>query len=43
MVNLDLLAYCEDNLYDIIADDIGFFQMKSSEPIPFVKNDNIMR
>lgn len=42
-VDLDMIAYCEDNLYDIIADTIGFFQMKNPEPIPFVKNDNIIR
>lgn len=43
LVNVDRIAYTDDNLYDIVADAIGYFQAKNSKPIPFIKNNDIMR
>lgn len=34
-VDVSWLAYTEDNLYDRIADAIGFPQNQEPEPIPF--------
>ena len=37
------IAYTDDNLYDILADAVGFWQFKNPEPVPFKPNDNIKR
>ncbi len=42
-VDAERIAYTEDNLYDIIADAIGLFQIKTPEPIPFKPNSKIKR
>lgn len=42
-VDVNMLAYTEDNLYDIVADAIGFLQMKINEPIPYKYNEMIKR
>lgn len=38
-----MLAYTKDNIYDIVADAIGFLQMKIKEPIPYKYNEMIKR
>lgn len=42
-VDVNMLAYTKDNLYDIVADAIGFLQMKINEPIPYKCNEMIKR
>lgn len=42
-VDMDKIAYTKDNLYDIVADAIGFFQMKNPEPIPYQKSSSVKR
>lgn len=42
-VDMNRIAYTKDNLYDIVSDAIGYFQLKITEPIPFNKNDAIRR
>lgn len=42
-VDVNMLAYTEDNLYDLVADAIGFLQMKINEPIPYKCNEMIKR
>ena len=42
-VDMDKVAYVEDNLYDIICDKIGRLHKETGEPIPYEKNNNIMR
>lgn len=37
------IAYTDDNLYDILADAVGFWQFKNPEPVPFKQNVNIKR
>lgn len=42
-VDVNMLAYTKDNIYDIVADAIGFLQMKIKEPIPYKYNEMIKR
>lgn len=42
-VDIEKLAYTEDNLYDIICDKIGRLQKENPQPIPYRANDNIKR
>lgn len=42
-LNVDMIAYTEDNLYDIVADAIGFFHVKTGEPLPYQHNGRIRR
>ncbi|MFQ8922891.1 MAG: hypothetical protein ACLR60_13430 [Clostridium paraputrificum] len=42
-VDVNRLAYIGDNLYDIVADAIGFLQMKINKPIPYKYNEMIKR
>ena len=42
-VDIDKIAYTNDNLYDIICDKIGQLQKENSEPIPYEKNNAIKR
>lgn len=42
-VNMNKTAYVEDNLYDIVADAIGKFQLNNPEPIPHAKLDHVKR
>ena len=42
-VDMDKIAYTNDNLYDIICDKIGQLQKENSEPIPYEKNNAIKR
>lgn len=42
-VDIEKLAYTEDNLYDIICDKIGRLQKENPQPIPYRANDRIKR
>ena len=42
-IDVNKIAYTEDNLYNIIADRIGQLQKESGRPIPYEKNNNIRR
>lgn len=42
-VDMDKIAYTNDNLYDIICDKIGQLQKENNEPIPYEKNNAIKR
>ena len=42
-LDVDKIAYVDDNLYDIVADAIGKLQNKHPAPIPFEKNNEIKR
>ena len=42
-VDIDKIAYINDNLYDIICDKIGHLQKENSKPIPYEKNNTIKR
>mgnify|MGYP004596200053 FL=1 len=42
-VDIDKIAYTNDNLYDIICDKIGQLQKENSKPIPYEKNNAIKR
>lgn len=40
-VNPDILVYMNDNLYDILADAVGYLYLKHPEPIPHAHNPNL--
>lgn len=42
-VDMEKLAYVNDNLYDRICDKIGRLHKENGEPMPYEKNDNIAR
>lgn len=42
-VKIDKMAYIEDDLYDIVADAIGFLQLMHPEPIPFIVDNRVKR
>lgn len=42
-LDVEKVAYVDDNLYDIVADAIGKLQTKHPAPIPFEKNNEIKR
>lgn len=42
-VEINKIAYTEENLYDIICDKIGFLQRKHPSPISYEINDKINR
>lgn len=42
-VDIDKIAYTDNNLYDIICDKIGQLQKEHNFPIPYVQNDTIKR
>ena len=42
-LDVNMLAYTDDNLYDIVADAIGFVQSRTKEPIPYQHNEKIKR
>lgn len=42
-MDVDRIAYTNDNLYDIIADAIGYLQFKAARPTPYEKNNTIKR
>jgi len=42
-LDINMIAYTKDNLYDIVADAIGFLQSKVKEPIPYKHNETIKR
>lgn len=42
-LDVEKIAYVDDNLYNIVADAIGRLQMKQPDPIPFEKNSEIKR
>jgi len=42
-VDIHRIAYVNNNLYDIVADLIGFMQKEHPEPIPFVGHDKVKR
>ena len=42
-VDMEKLAYVNDNLYDRICDKIGRLHKENGEPMPYEKNDNIVR
>lgn len=42
-VDMEKIAYVEDNLYDIIGDAIGYFLIQHPEPIPHQKVPTIYR
>lgn len=42
-IDINRIAYTNDNLYDIIADKIGKLQKNNPEPIPYSLNKNIKR
>lgn len=42
-VDIDKIAYTDNNLYDIICDKIGQLQKEHNLPIPYEKNDTIKR
>lgn len=42
-VDIDKIAYTKDNLYDIVADAIGLFQVKKTVAIPYKSNKMIKR
>lgn len=42
-VDANRITYTEDNLYDIVADAIGFLHIKAGGPIPFQKDGKISR
>lgn len=42
-VDLDKLAYTEDNLYDIIADAIGKMHSEAGKEIPYIINPDMYR
>ena len=42
-VDMEKIAYVYDNLYNRICDKIGHLHKENGEPIPYEKNDNIVR
>ena len=42
-LDVDKIAYVDDNLYDIVANAIGKLQIRHPDPIPFEKNSEIKR
>ena len=42
-VDMEKIAYVNDNLYDRICDKIGHLHKENGEPMPYEKNDNIVR
>lgn len=42
-VDVEKIAYVNDNLYDIICDKIGRLHKENMKPIPYEKNDKIKR
>ncbi len=42
-VDIEKIAYVNDNLYDIICDKIGQLHKETIKPIPYEKNDKIKR
>jgi len=42
-VDMNKVAYVDDNLYDIISDAIGLFQKLHPEPIPFKQKESVKR
>lgn len=42
-VDMNKIAYVDDNLYNIICDKIGKLQKENPEPIPYEINNNIKR
>lgn len=42
-LDIEKIAYTGDNLYDMIADAVGFFQSRFPDPIPFAMNGNVKR
>lgn len=42
-VDMNKIAYIEDDLYDIICDKIARLHMQSPQPIPYEKNEEIDR
>ena len=42
-VDVEKIAYVDDNLYNIVADAIGKLQLQHPDPIPFEKNEEIKR
>ncbi len=41
--DVNRLAYTEDNLYDRIADKIGYLHKTAQQPIPYERNEKIKR
>lgn len=39
----DMIAHTNDNLYDILADAVGYWQHVSPEPVPYEHRSNIYR
>ena len=42
-VDMEKIAYVYDNLYNRICDKIGRLHKENGEPIPYEKNDDIVR
>ena len=42
-VDMEKIAYVNDNLYDRICDKIGRLHKENGEPLPYEKNDDIVR
>lgn len=42
-VDIERIAYVNDNLYDIICDKIGQLHKENIKPIQYEKNENIKR
>ena len=42
-VDMEKIAYVNDNLYDRIYDKIGRLHKENGEPMPYEKNDDIVR
>lgn len=42
-VDMEKIAYVNDNLYDRICDKIGRLHKENGEPMPYEKNDDIVR
>lgn len=42
-LDVEKIAYTEDNLYDILSDAVGKLQAHHPEPIPYAKNNEIYR
>lgn len=42
-LDVNRIAYTQDNLYDMIADAIGQLYSNDPSPIPYEKNENIVR
>lgn len=42
-VDMEKLAYVDDNLYNMICDKIGQLHKENNQPIPYEKNDKLIR